>query len=86
MIHEPYADFRRQNASLSDRPVSRCPDWNCSDTPDDGQLVEVYAEDRRGFYLVPFPVRFLGDEWLNASTGQHLETFIAGWRPWQGRA
>ncbi|WP_018265510.1 hypothetical protein [Methylosinus sp. LW4] len=61
-------------------------DWNSSDVPEDGALVEVYAEDRRGFYLVPFPVCFVADEWRNAATGQELETFIAGWRPWRGRA
>lgn len=60
--------------------------WNSADMPADGALVEVCAEDWRGRYRVPFPVRFIGDEWLNAATGGELQTFVAGWRPWGGSA
>lgn len=58
-------------------------EWNSTDIPNDGALVEVCAEDWRGQYLVPFPVRFIGDEWLNAATGEELDTYIAGWRIWR---
>ena len=31
--------------------------------------------------MLPFPVIFRDDTWWNASTGEELDTFIAGWRP-----
>jgi hypothetical protein len=68
------------------RPIVPGADWNRSDVPEDGALVEIIARDERGEYLVPFAVRFSGDAWLNAAKGNELQTYVAGWRPWRGRA
>ena len=48
--------------------------------PEDGQIVDVVAEDRRGRYALPFPVLYYNDEWHNAQSGERLECFVAGWR------
>jgi hypothetical protein len=48
--------------------------------PEDGQIVDVVAEDRRGRYAIPFPVLFKDDLWWNAQSGQELLCHIAGWR------
>jgi hypothetical protein len=61
-------------------PLPPGPNWRNDDVPDDGAVVEVCAQDRRGFYKIPFPVRFQDDEWLNHQTGEVLDTFVAGWR------
>ncbi len=34
-----------------------------------------------GEYELPFPVLFKGDCWLNASTHEEIEVFVAAWRP-----
>jgi hypothetical protein len=48
--------------------------------PEEGQIVDVVAEDRRGRYALPFPVLFRDDEWINAQSGERLECYISGWR------
>jgi hypothetical protein len=48
--------------------------------PEDGQIVDVVAEDRRGRYALPFPVLYCNDEWMNAQSGERLECYICGWR------
>ena len=56
-------------------------DWNDTDAPAEGQLVEVRAQDRQGCYTIPFPVEFRDDGWFNATTGEELDCFVAAWRP-----
>ena len=56
-------------------------EWNSSETPPEGAVVYVIAADHKGRYEIPFPVRFEDDRWWNASTGQELDAFVAGWRP-----
>jgi hypothetical protein len=55
--------------------------WNSETPPADGAIVYVLAADNRGQYEIPFPVVFTEDSWRNATTGEELDTFIAGWRP-----
>jgi hypothetical protein len=55
-------------------------EWNSTTTPEEGEIVFVLASDKRGRYLIPFPVVFRDDSWWNARTGEKLETFIVGWR------
>jgi hypothetical protein len=55
-------------------------DYRSDVAPEEGAIVDVCAEDDRGRYSVPFPVRFKDDDWFNASTGQRLVCFVAGWR------
>lgn len=52
--------------------------------PSAGQLVEVYALDWRGAYLIPFRVIYAGGDFMNAESGDVLAAEIAGWRPWNG--
>jgi hypothetical protein len=59
-------------------------DWNDTDAPIEGQLVQVRSKNHRGFYTVPFPVEFRDDEWWNVQTGQKLDCCIAAWRPLSG--
>ncbi len=56
-------------------------DWNSATVPQDGAMVYVLAMDDVGKYEVPFPVLFKGDCWLNASTHEELDAFVAAWRP-----
>ncbi len=56
-------------------------DWNSVTVPRDGAIVYVLAMDDKGKYEVPFPVLFKNDSWLNASTREEVEVFIAAWRP-----
>ncbi len=56
-------------------------EWNSETAPEEGAIVHVLAADRRGQYVVPFPVMFRDDCWRNALTGEELDTFIVGWRP-----
>ncbi len=55
--------------------------WNSHTVPQDGETVYVLATDDKGEYEVPFPVLFKEDSWLNASTYEELEVFVAAWRP-----
>lgn len=55
-------------------------EWNNSAPPEEGALVYVLAADKRGQYIIPFPVLFRDDSWWNARTGQKLNTRIVGWR------
>jgi hypothetical protein len=59
-------------------------DWNDTDAPAEGQLVEVRAQDGRGFYVLPFAVEFRDDGWFNPETGEELDCFVAAWRPLKG--
>lgn len=54
--------------------------WRSDDVPEEGAVVTVCAEDWRGVYALPFPVRFQDDEWVNATTGEALACFVAGWK------
>jgi hypothetical protein len=56
-------------------------EWNRTTAPQEGAIVHVLAMDKRGQYLIPFPVVFRDDSWWNARTGEELDTFIVGWRP-----
>jgi hypothetical protein len=56
-------------------------EWNCTELPEEGVLVDVLAADNHGRYEIPFPVIFREDRWWNAHTGQELQAFVAGWRP-----
>ena len=58
--------------------------WNDIDSPADGQLVQVRAEDGHGFYVLPFAVKFRDDGWFNPETGEELDCFVAAWRPLNG--
>jgi hypothetical protein len=55
--------------------------WNSTTPPEDGAVVCVLAVDKRGRYVIPFPVLFRDDRWWNAHTGEELDAFIAAWRP-----
>jgi hypothetical protein len=55
-------------------------EWNSTTAPEEGAIVYVLAVDDWGQYVIPFPVVFRDDNWLNARTGEELDTFIAGWR------
>ncbi len=55
--------------------------WNSQTVPHDGAIVYVLSVDEIGRYELPFPVLFKDDKWLNASTRQELEAFVAAWRP-----
>ncbi len=59
--------------------------WNSSEAPANNEQVEVYSSDHRGFYVIPFPVVFCNDCWLNAATGEELVVYIEGWRPCKTR-
>jgi hypothetical protein len=63
-----------------DQPSIIEPNWIDSDAPAEGQLVQVRAQDRRGFYVLPFAVIFRDDEWWNARTEEPLDCFVAAWR------
>jgi hypothetical protein len=54
--------------------------WNSTDVPDEGQIVRIRAQDRRGFYGLPFAVEFRDDDWFNAATGEPLDCYVAGWK------
>jgi hypothetical protein len=54
-------------------------EWNSETVPEEGAIVQVLAADKRGQYLVQFPVMFRDDCWRNALTGEELDTFIVGW-------
>ncbi len=56
-------------------------EWNSAVVPHDGEIVDVLAMDDKGRYEVPFPVLFKDDCWLNASTNEELDAFVAAWRP-----
>ncbi len=56
-------------------------EWIDTDSPADGQLVQVRAKDDHGFYVVPFLVVFRNDGWWNARTEELLDCFVAAWRP-----
>jgi hypothetical protein len=56
-------------------------DWNDTAAPAEGQLVEVRAQEGRGFYVLPFAVEFRDDGWFNPGTGEELDCFVAAWRP-----
>ena len=56
-------------------------EWNSETVPEEGAIVQVLAADKRGQYLVQFPVMFRDDCWRNAHTGEELDAFIVGWRP-----
>ncbi len=56
-------------------------DWNSVTVPRDGAMVYVLSVDNIGKYEVPFPVLFKDDKWLNASTHEELDAFVAAWRP-----
>jgi hypothetical protein len=49
--------------------------------PSEGQLVRVRAQDQRGYYTIPFPFEFKDDGWFNATNGEKLDCFGAGWKP-----
>ena len=51
-----------------DQPSIDEPDWNDTDAPEQGQIVQVRSKNHRGFYIVPFPVEFRDDEWWNVRT------------------
>jgi hypothetical protein len=59
-------------------------DWNDTDAPAEGPLVQVRAQDGHGFYVLPFAVEFRDDRWFNPETGEELDCFIAAWRPLKG--
>ncbi len=59
-------------------------DWINADSPPEGQLVQVRAQDDHGFYILPFVVVFRDDDWWNARTEERLECYIAAWRPLNG--
>jgi DUF1365 family protein len=56
-------------------------DWNVTDAPAEGQLVQVRARDDRGFYVLPFVVILHDDEWRNAGTEETLDCYVSAWRP-----
>jgi hypothetical protein len=56
-------------------------DWNNTNPPEEGAIVQVLAMDSLGQYAIPFPVVFREDAWRNAYTGEELRAFVAGWRP-----
>ncbi len=56
-------------------------EWNSAVVPPDGEIVDVLAMDDKGRYEVPFPVVFKDNCWLNASTNEELDAFVAAWRP-----
>jgi hypothetical protein len=58
--------------------------WNDSEAPAEGQIVQVRAQDHRGFYVIPFVVIFRDDEWWNARTEEPLDCYVAAWRPLDG--
>jgi hypothetical protein len=53
--------------------------WNDTGAPSEGQLVQVRAQDGRGFYVLPFAVEFRDDGWFNRETGEQLDCFVAAW-------
>lgn len=54
--------------------------WRNDDAPADGAVVTVCGEDHRGLYTIPFAVRFQNDDWFNATTGERLDCYVAGWK------
>ncbi len=54
--------------------------WNSQAVPREGAIVYVLAMDRKGKYEVPFRVLFKNDSWLNATTHEELDVFVAAWR------
>lgn len=60
-------------------------DWRSDDAPPNETLVRIIAKDQRGTYEIPFAVLFKDDKWLNASTREELDCFVAGWREWKDR-
>jgi hypothetical protein len=69
---------------IDDQPSIIEPNWNDTDAPAEGQIVLVRAQDQRGFYTIPFPVEFRDDGWFNATNGEELDCFVAGWKPFDG--
>jgi len=55
--------------------------WRSDAAPPDGSTVNVFAQDHRGYYEIPFAVLFQDDAWLNKDTGEELDVYVAGWRP-----
>jgi hypothetical protein len=49
--------------------------------PSDGDL-EVCVIDRRGAHALVFPCRKHGNEWVDASTQEHVEIQPTHWRRW----
>ena len=58
-------------------------EWNSTTPPNEHSVVYVLAEDDHGPYELPFLVVFRDDCWWNAHTGEELEAFVAGWRPFE---
>ena len=48
--------------------------------PPADQPLEILCEDHVGTYLVPFPCRWTGDDWINADSGERIEAAVIGWR------
>jgi hypothetical protein len=56
-------------------------EWNSATPPNEGEFVRVLAQDRRGEYVIPFPILFRDNAWWNPGTGEQLTADIVGWRP-----
>jgi hypothetical protein len=54
------------------------------DAPE-GTLARLLCEDHVGTYTIPFPCRWSAGAWLNARTGEPLDTDVIGWREWENR-
>ena len=69
---------------IDNQPSITESDWIDTNSPAEGQQVQARAKDHRGFYLIPFAVEFRNGGWVNSQSGQELDCFISGWRPWDG--
>ena len=79
------AHRERTDSGMTDaQPSIDEADWNDTDAPAKGQLVQVRAQDGHGFYVLPFVVIFRDDEWWNARTEELLDCYISAWRPMDG--
>jgi hypothetical protein len=66
------------------QPSNDDAEWIDTDSPSEGQLVQVRAQDDHGFYVVPFVVIFRDDDWWNTQTEEPLDCYVAAWRPLNG--
>ncbi len=48
--------------------------------PPSDLAVTVLCEDHNGTYVVPFACQWVDGNWVNAGSGQPIESRVVGWR------
>lgn len=54
--------------------------WNSDSLPTDARPVQVFVIDRKGSFVIPFPVVYCSGKWRNASDKVELVAKVGGWR------